>query len=174
MLPSSAQYGALLALVRIYTGIFWILHGMGKIRDPHWAAPGGTCAGIIQQMLSAGSGSYHDFVVNTVLPNVTIFANLVAFGETLTGISLLLGLLSRLGGLGGVFLALNYWSAKGDFAHASGYAGFDFATAVLSFISLTLPTGRVLGIDGILSARKRAANTRREPTAPGVSPPNST
>jgi len=155
MLPVAPTYARWLALIRFYTGFFWIMHGLGKVRDPQWAAPAGNCATIIGQMIAHTSGPYHDFIANTVLPNVTVFAHLVAWGETLTGVSLLLGLLTRVGGLVGALLALNYWAAKGHFHRPSGYATLDTAAAVLSFIHFVLPTGNAMGLDNLLAPRRR-------------------
>ena len=157
MLPSSARYAAVLAGIRIFTGIWWALHGYGKLSSPTWAALGGGCAQILQSMSGATSGVYHDFIVNVVLPNVSLFAHLVAWGETLTGVSLALGLFTRLGGAVGVFLPLNYWLAKSGFAHLDGYSGLDLAALALSLINLLLPTGLYAGIDGIIAGRKRNA-----------------
>ena len=155
MLPAVSTYGAWLAIVRIITGIIWFIHGIGKVLNPQWAVPGGTCAQLLQQMTAHTTGAYHDFIINTVLPNISIFAHLVAFGETLTGVSLILGLLSRFGGFVGVFLALNYWAAKGSFAHLDGYSGLDMTTAALSFVHWVLPTGRVAGFDALFGRTRR-------------------
>jgi hypothetical protein len=66
-------------------------------------------------------------------------------------------LLTRIGGAGGVFLALNYWLSKSSYANLNGYAGLDMAAIALSAINLALPTGLVAGIDGLIAARKRPA-----------------
>lgn len=157
MLPTPPKYATWLAVLRIYTGIFWLLHGVPKLLNPNFASPDGGMAGMVTDMGSKTSGAYHDFIMHTVLPNAPVFAHLVAWGETLVGVSLLLGLLTRVGGFFGVLLPLNYWLAKGSYGEASGFAGLDFAAMALSFVSLVLPTGLVLGLDGVLW-RKRSAN----------------
>jgi len=157
MLPSAARYATALAVLRIYTGISWFIHGFGKITNPDWAAPDGSFVSFVQDMTKNTSGPYHDFVTSVVVPHFTTFAPLVAWGETLTGVALTLGLLTRLGGAGGVFLALNYWLAKGSYATLNGYAGLDMAAIALSAINLALPTGLIAGIDGLIAARKRPA-----------------
>ncbi len=157
MLPSAARYATALAVLRIYTGIFWLIHGFGKLTNPEWAAPNGMFIGIVQDMTKNTSGPYHDFVTGVVLPHFTTFATLVAWGETLTGVALTLGLLTRIGGAGGVFLALNYWLSKAGYSNLNGYAGLDMAAIALSAINLALPTGLVAGIDGMIAARKRPA-----------------
>jgi len=155
MLPLAQTYASWLAVLRIYAGVFWLLHGIPKLLNPNFATPGGMMAGMIQQTVPETSGVYHDFLVHVVLPNAPLFAHLVAWGETLTGVSLLLGLLSRAGGLVGVFLPLNYWLMKGDYSHLTSLGGLDWAAMGLSFIHLALPTGLVFGLDGYLSRRQR-------------------
>lgn len=157
MLPSASRYAAVLAGLRIFTGLAWFSHGFLKLTSPQFAAPGGMFEGIVKDMSSGTSGPYHDFLVNTVLTHSALFSSLVAWGETLTGVSLVLGLFTRLGGLVGTFLVLNYWAAKGDFAHITSIGGLDMGTAALSFVNLLLPTGLVAGIDGFIAARKRPA-----------------
>ena len=138
-------------------GAFWLIHGIQKFTDAGWATPGvGTCATFLKHMSADTSGPYHDFISSVVLPNVQVFAHLVEWGETLVGVSLMLGLLTRLGGGGGVFLALNYWLAKGAYSHFEGYTNFDFLVMILSFLNVVLPTAATSGIDGVLAARRRA------------------
>lgn len=158
MLPAPLRYASWLAIFRLYTGIFWLLHGVPKLLNPKFFGPDGM-AGMIQQTASGTPpGPYQSFLLHTVLPNAWLFSHLVAWGETLTGVSLLLGLLTPLGGIVGTFLALNYFMMKGSYAHLTDFAGLDFETAVLSFIHVVLPTGLVAGIDGALwASRSRRA-----------------
>lgn len=144
-----------LAVIRIYTGIFWLLHGIPKILNPHFAQTDGLMANTLREASAGGVGAYHDFLVHTVLPNAPLFGHLVAWGETLTGVSLLLGLLTRLGGLVGVFLPLNYWLMKGGPSDLTTLGGLDWAAMALSFVSLVMPTGLVFGIDASLARGRR-------------------
>lgn len=156
MLPSSNTYAKWLALLRIYTGAFWLIHGLPKFLDAaSFMPPAGYMPATIAKGVAASSGPYHDFLLTTVTPNITLFANLVRFGEVLVGISLVLGLLSRFGGLFGVLLPLNYFLAKGAFATADGYAGLDAAAIALSFIHLVLPTGLMWGMDTLFPRNRR-------------------
>jgi uncharacterized membrane protein YphA (DoxX/SURF4 family) len=156
------RYGLWLLLLRLYAGLFWLSHGWQKLTNPGWAAPGGMMAAFVSKMVADTHGAYHDFVTGTVLPNVAIFAHLVAWGETLTGISLLLGLLTPVGAIGGVFLALNYASAKGFKLDA--LFGTDALAIAISFLCLVLPVGKVAGLDAILF-RSRAAGLAGRPPA---------
>jgi uncharacterized membrane protein YphA (DoxX/SURF4 family) len=159
-MATAKQYGAWLAVFRIATGAIWLIHGYGKITDAQWAAPSGNCYQMVTGMTSNTAGVYHDFLTGVVLPNIGVFAHMVAWGETLTGVSLVLGLLSRIGGLCGLLLALQYFTAKGSFAHLDGYAGLDATTAVASALHLVLPTGAVFGLDALFGRRKGGRGPR--------------
>lgn len=106
-------------------------------------------AGMVSKNASSASGPYHDFLQNVVLPNAGLFSHLVAWGETLTGVSLLLGLFTRAGGIVGMFLALNYFMMHGSYARITDLGGLDFAAFALSFINAALPTGLVYGLDSL-------------------------
>lgn len=153
-MATAKQYGAWLAVFRILVGAFWLIHGYGKVTDPQWALPNGNCYQIVTGMIGNTQGSIHDFVTGVVLPNIGVFAYLDAWGETLTGVSLVLGLLTRVGGLVGFFLPMLYFAMKGAYAHLDGYAGLDIMTALASALNLVLPTGAVFGIDALFGRRK--------------------
>jgi uncharacterized membrane protein YphA (DoxX/SURF4 family) len=171
MLPSSRTYGFWLALFRIYLGAFWLDHGLGKLRaQPAFGAPDGAMIQFVNSTLAKTSGPYHAFMASTVSQNVPVFATLVEFGEVTAGALLLLGLFTRLGGLLGAVLALNYWAAKGDYAGFSSFAGFDMLAVAASALHLALPTGRYLGLDGVVSRRRSVAPAPR-PSPPSRPPP---
>jgi thiosulfate dehydrogenase [quinone] large subunit len=159
-LPSSRNYAGWLAMVRILTGAIWLIHAIPKFLNPDaFLPPGGFFATYLQQGISTTVGPFHDFLVSVVAPNAAVFAELVRFGELLVGISLVLGLFSRLGAFFGIVLPLCYMAARGAFGTVNGWGSADAALALLSAISLVFPTGRVVGIDGL-----RAARARRRPT----------
>ncbi|HXW51629.1 MAG TPA: TQO small subunit DoxD [Candidatus Acidoferrales bacterium] len=149
MLPAAQKYATWLGVMRIVTGAFWLAHGIPKLLNPGFFGANGMMSGMVTQMSSNGSGFYQTFLQTVVLPHAGLFSYLVAWGETLTGVSLLLGLLTSAGGVVGVFLALNYFLMKGSLAHITSLGGLDFAAMELSFINIVLPTGLVFGLDGI-------------------------
>jgi|SRR5215472_7984741 len=159
MFPSVSRYAGVLAALRIFTGLAWLSHGLFKVTDPQWSAPNGDFVSFVGDMVQHTSGPYHDFITNFVIPHGAVFSELVAWGETLTGVSLLLGLFTRLGGIVGVFLPLNYWAAKNGFMQWQSIGGLDLGTAALSIINALLPTGLVWGLDGLFAARKKSATT---------------
>lgn len=154
MLPSAKRYAVTLGVFRILTGIWWLVHGYGKLSNPRWFGPSGMCAMILQHMASGSTGAYHDFIVNAVLPHVSTYAILVAWGETLCGVSLTLGLLTIVGGIVSVFLVLNYWTGGGGYTDVSGLSTLETAMMLLGAINVALPTGFAYGLDGLLFARR--------------------
>jgi uncharacterized membrane protein YphA (DoxX/SURF4 family) len=149
-LPSSRVYGGWLALARFLTGAIWLLHGIPKfLNSAQFMPPAGAFATYLQNGIVKATGPYHDFLVNTVAPNEALFAELVRFGEVCAGISLLLGLFSRLGGLVGILLPLSYLAARGALGTLSGWSSIDGCLMLLSALSFVLPTGRVAGLDAL-------------------------
>lgn len=156
-LPSSTTYARWLAVFRIVIGVFWLLHGIPKwTHSDQFMPPNGLMSYFIQNALAHTSGAYRDFLVSAVQPNIVLFANLVRTGEVCVGLSLLLGVFTRLGGFFGIVLALDYMSAKGPLLSSGAWQGIDACMLLLSAINLVLPTGRVFGVDALLGRRKRA------------------
>lgn len=169
-LPSSTTYGLWLAVVRILTGAIWLAHGIPKFTHSAEFMPSGPvdCTAsvgastqpIIASYICSGllhtSGPYHQFVAQTVLPNMYLFAELVRLGEVLVGLALVLGALSRIGAVGGIVLLLNYLAARTSLLSSATLQSADFALLLLCAISVALPTGRVLGVDAFFARKKRA------------------
>jgi thiosulfate dehydrogenase (quinone) large subunit len=155
-LPPSRTYAGWLALVRILTGAIWLIHAVPKfLNGGAFLPPAGFFADYLQRGIATTAGPYHDFLVNVVQPNIALFAELVRFGELLVGISLFLGVFSRLGGFFGVVLPLNYMAARGAWGTLGSWGSVDACIALLSAISLVLPTGRVMGFDALATPRLR-------------------
>lgn len=173
MLPSKRTYAFWLALLRIFVGIFWLVHVLPKFTTAGFMPPNGFFAQMVASGIAHDGGPYHDFLANVVSPNVYLFAELVRVGELLVGVSLVLGLLGRVGGLGGMFLTANYMLAKGQFGSFDGWTGLDGATFALSAINFVFPTGRMIGIDAFFG-RNRAERSVSEQATPVATPTVST
>ena len=172
-LPSSAAYGRWLAILRILTGAMWLSHGIPKFTHSAEFMPGSgaidcgkvtqTQVPVITNYICLGmqhtQGPYHQFLVSVVAPNIGLFAEAVRLGEVLVGLSLVLGVAARFGGLGGMLLTLNYMAARGHLLSSTTLQSLDFGTFVLSMTCLVLPTGRVFGVDALWSRRKAAPPT---------------
>ncbi len=151
-LPSSRAYGGWLALARFLTGGIWLIHGVPKfLHSAQFMPPTGAFAIYVADGIVKTTGPYHDFLVHTVAPNATVFAELVRFGEVCVGISLFLGLFTRLGAFVGILLPLNYLAARGALGTLSGWSSIDGCLLLLSALSFVLPTGRVAGLDALMS-----------------------
>jgi len=90
-----------------------------------------------------------------------LFAELVRLGEVVTGLLLFFGLFTRWGALIGMLLSLNYLSANGGLAHLRVWDTINSAAFVLSAINFVLPTGLVLGVDGLLARGKGKVPTTK-------------
>lgn len=113
-------------------------------------------------MLAKAPGWYGAFLHAVVVPNMTAFSLMVAWGETLVGVSLFLGLLSRYGAAGGLFLVLNYFLGNGAGALHDAWFGFDVATFMMTAVHAILPTGRMFGLDALIG-RRLSHPPRRKP-----------
>ena len=144
------------AALRIYAGLFWLDKGFRqKLLDPTWVGPRGDCAFVVHDMLAKAPVWYHDFLSAIVLPNITVFSMMVEWGETLVGISLLLGLLTRFGAIGGLFLVFNYFLGNGAGAIHDGWFGLDTATFMMTAWHVVLPTGTWFGLDRMVKISHR-------------------
>jgi thiosulfate dehydrogenase (quinone) large subunit len=153
---------ALIAL-RMYAGAFWLDKGVRqKLFDPNWSGVNGDCASVIAQM-THGPSFYRAFLDGVVLPNINTFSVMVAWGEALVGASLLLGLFSRAGAMGGLFLALNYWLGNGAGSVHDGDFGFDAATFMMTLPHAVAPTGMLFGVDGLIRRLRAGAPTEHRP-----------
>lgn len=155
-LPHQRFYALTLALLRIFTGLFWLAHGVPKFTDAaSFMPPNGFMTQYLTKAAASSSGPYHDFLTTTVIPNASLFGELVRLGEVVAGCLLLFGLFSRLGGLIGTLLGLNYLAASGGISTVAGWAGLDGLATIISAVSLILPTGRFLGVDWFLTRPRR-------------------
>lgn len=104
-------------IIRVYIGYQWLIAGWEKVTNPVWAGPsaGGALHGYLLGALAKTSGAHPDvsgwyaaFINSTVLPNTTVFSNMVAVGELLVGIALILGAFTGIAAFFGAFMNMNY------------------------------------------------------------------
>ena len=152
-----------LALCRIGFGLYFISYAWDKTRN-NWLASGAPMAGFLfgnpnaspptGGVVANSTPFYADFLRSVVQPNPLPFSQLVTVGEWAAGILLVLGLLTRLGSLVGLWLNLNYVLMKGLAANG-GSVDRLFMLAELAF--LLGAAGLVWGLDGSLR-RQLAGN----------------
>jgi uncharacterized membrane protein YphA (DoxX/SURF4 family) len=90
-------------------------------------------------------GWYKDFLEGTVLSNSRLFATLQTFGEAAVGLGLILGLLTGLTALVGLFLCLNYGLASQWMSF--GQQGFHVLLVTSMIIFVFARAGRTWGLD---------------------------
>lgn len=104
-------------IVRLYVGYEWFVAGWEKVMSPVWFGSGAGAAitGFVGGALAKTSGAHPDvsgwyasFLQSVVLPNAMIWSNVVAVGELLVGLGLIVGLATGVAAFFGFFMNLNY------------------------------------------------------------------
>lgn len=104
-------------IIRLYVGWEWLIAGWAKVNNPMWFGPtaGKPVSGFLMGALEKTSGAhpdvslwYAEFIKNVALPNATVFSNMVAIGELLVGIALILGAFTGIAAFFGAFMNMNY------------------------------------------------------------------
>lgn len=136
-----------LLLARVSLGVLFLYAGVVKVVDSDWSA-----AGYIGGAKTF-AGFYQLFLQPAILPVVN-FLN--AWGLTILGVSLILGLFVRLSSALGIILMLLYYFAAGPFPYPNAHAWLVdehivYAAALLFFIGIR--AGRYWGMDQFLSRR---------------------
>lgn len=103
------QMGILWGVIRIWLGVQWLEAGWHKAMD------GFNAGGFIQGAIAKAGGDhpavqgwYATFLENVALPNNELFSFLVAWGEVLVGLGLILGFATIPALLAGAFMNLNF------------------------------------------------------------------
>jgi thiosulfate dehydrogenase [quinone] large subunit len=104
-------------ILRLYVGWEWVNAGWDKLHSAAWVGSGAGTAlnGFINGALTETSGAHPNvqgwyawFLQHIVLPNVDVWSHLVAYGEFLVGIALILGIFTGLAAFFGSFMNVNY------------------------------------------------------------------
>jgi thiosulfate dehydrogenase (quinone) large subunit len=104
-------------LIRIWLGYQFIKAGVEKIGQPVWVGSqaGVAISGFLKGALAKATGEhpavqqwYASFIQNIALPNAKLFSYIIAFGEFLTGLGLILGVFTYVALFAGAFMNLNY------------------------------------------------------------------
>ena len=140
----------LLLILRLHLGVILIFTVLGKISR---SAPFSVeMLGFLQgYAMRNASFPYQQFLQHVVIPHATIFSYLVILGELTAGISLLLGLGTRVGSAVAMFLFLNFLFAKGRLFWSPDSE--DAAVFFSALVCLLGAAGRVWGVDAYLARR---------------------
>ena len=107
-------------VLRLYVGYEWLTAGWAKVQNPAWVGPkaGTALAGFINGALAKTAGAHPDvqgwygvFLKNLVLPSTPLWSYVVAFGEVLVGVGLILGIFTGIAAFFGGFMNVNYLMA---------------------------------------------------------------
>ena len=145
-----------MVLLRIFLGAFFLyIVFTDKIGNPgafthqlaEWTRSGG--------LFVAGNQwpAFGTFLAKTVYPNAQAVAWLLIFSELLVGAMLLVGLLTRLAGLGALVLSTLYTLAT--FHLPAEFWGNGLAFAVASLAVIIAAAGRTWGIDAFIAQRTK-------------------
>lgn len=151
--------------IRLFLGFVWVVNGGLKLSTPGFTNAGGQCEKWLRQFSAHTAGPYHSFVTSIVLPHISVFAFLVEWGETLVGIALVLGFMSRFAAGASVFLLANYWIMRGAYATIGGYVDIEPSLAALAAVVLMWPATRRVSVDQWLSGTWVSSRTARNVSA---------
>lgn len=106
-------------------------------------------------------GWYKNFLENTVLTHSDLYAHLTAYGETVAGVGLTLGLLTGAASLVGMLLVFNYGFATQWMS--PGQQGFHLVLFALMIAFFLARAGRTWGLDAWLADNKPKSPLVRRP-----------
>lgn len=109
---NSTKFAWLWLIIRVYLGYAWITAGWGKATSDNWTGEnaGAALTGFVKGAVAKStegkdvSGWYASFLESSVLPNAKLFSYMVAYGEVLVGLGLILGLLTGIAAFFGSFM----------------------------------------------------------------------
>lgn len=103
--------------IRLYVGYEWLVAGWEKVINPAWVGPnaGKALAGFVNNSIQLTTGAhpavqgwYAAFLKAFILPAAQFWSYVVAFGETLVGLGLILGVFTGIAAFFGIFMNTNY------------------------------------------------------------------
>jgi thiosulfate dehydrogenase [quinone] large subunit len=149
-----------LAALRVYLGLVWFTYGRSKL-EPNWGAGTREFLSAVKDASASTSGPFETFLTGVIVPHQQVFAELVAYGELLVGIALILGLLTKVGALGGAFLSLTYFFETGKFERHFGLMSFELMLFAVSLFIFVTPADRFASIDSMLWRTRSNRRARR-------------
>lgn len=131
-----------IALLRIYTGMFFFNAGMHKLKSGFLESP--QLTDILKKWIESGvmDPGYAIFIQNHVLTHWKIVSSLVVFGEIGVGLAFIVGFMVRPAALAAILMNVNFLLAAGNPAATTN--------KLFIMINLTLflvSAGRCVGLD---------------------------
>jgi uncharacterized membrane protein YphA (DoxX/SURF4 family) len=135
-------------LLRVLVGSMWWQQSLLNV-PPN---SGGLIHWLQEMVEHSAIPSQGDLVQTIVLPRISVFGPLIYGIEVAIGVSLILGLFTRLGAVLGLLIGLNLWlglySAPGEWPWTYGFL------IIIQGIYVLDPPGRSLGVDAMLRMRR--------------------
>ena len=148
-----------LVFLRILIGWHFLYEGIAKLLNPYW-----TSAGYLSESKWMFSGLFTAIADNTALLKVVDFLNI--WGQIAIGVALLTGLLTSWACLAGILLLLIYYVCNPPFVGYSytvpSEGNYLIVNKILIEMAalgilLAFPTGKIVGLDGLLFKKRRKA-----------------
>lgn len=113
---NNTRSGLIWLVIRLYLGYAWLNAGWHKVTSDKWVGEnaGAGLTGFVKGAIGKAAdgkdvtGWYANFLENMVLPNAKAFSYVVAFGEVLVGLGLILGLLTGIAAFFGAFMNASF------------------------------------------------------------------
>lgn len=141
----------LLVILRVHLGVILLITDAGKMLRGDAPFSVEMLSFLQGFVMRNSSATYQHFLHLVVIPHATLFSYLVMVGELAAGLSLLLGLGTRLGAAIAMLLFLNYMLAKGRLFWSPDSE--DAAVFFSALVCLLGAAGRVWGVDAYLAKR---------------------
>lgn len=102
-LRNNIYAAGILTFIRIYLGWSWMTAGWTKVTGD-FSAQGYLTGVVNNESVMEQYPTYHTFIENFALPNAGLFSFMVAWGELLVGIGLLIGVLTTAAAFFGIMM----------------------------------------------------------------------
>ncbi len=126
-----------MAWVRIVVGAVWLNGALEKILNPGFPrqfAASLEAGGFVSQ----APPFFRSFMLNTVVPDAELFAQLARVGELALGIALVLGLFTNLAAVGSIGLRVMILLSQGGVRFGTGLGPPEFLTINVVIVLLSL------------------------------------
>lgn len=131
------RYG--LAILRIMVGVFFLFHGIERLR---WLVDSGPLAAQVAQFMKEAT-SLNRWYVERLLPGLPVFARLVVLGELSAGLALIAGFWTRLAAGSAFLMVLNFHVAGGTLFHYAFLTNGYGLPVLGALLALTFGGGRL-------------------------------
>ena len=139
-----------ITLLRVYTGVFFVYQGFGKLRRGGFAD---GLEGFVSGRLESSYGFIRPFLESVVLPNKAVFGIMVSWGELLIGLALIVGLATRYASVAGAVMLAAFWFTKGQgFFDGQNH---DVIWFMIFVVLAAVHAGRIHSLDAKLADRFR-------------------